>query len=318
MTATTDNHTAHAPGSAEAETVGAGKIVLGKNQYGKAEVRLVRITRDTDRHAIEDLNVTSQLHGDFESAHTEGDNSNVVATDTQKNTVYALAKDSVGSPETFLLRLGTHFTTSFAWVTGGRWSAEQYAWDRINDHDHAFSRNKSETRTALLLVDGARQHVVAGIKDLTVLKSTGSEFHGFPRDRYTTLAETTDRILATDVTAKWRYNPDAIGDIDFDAVYGSVRGILLDAFAQTHSLALQQTMFQMGKKVLEAHPEIQEVRLSLPNKHHFLVDLSAFGLENPNEVFFAADRPYGLIEATVEREGATTESAVWADTPGFC
>ncbi|WP_051476699.1 factor-independent urate hydroxylase [Arthrobacter sp. Br18] len=313
MTAlTTEEAAGHPNGSA------VGRIVLGRNQYGKAEVRLVKITRNTDRHAIEDLNITSQLHGDFESAHTEGDNSKVVATDTQKNTVYALAKDGVGSPEAFLLRLGAHFTESFDWVTGGRWAAEQYGWDRINDHDHAFSRNKSETRTAVLLVEGARQHLVAGIQDLTVLKSTGSEFHGFPRDRYTTLGETTDRILATDVTARWRYSTTNTIDVDFNAVYASVRGILLDAFATTHSLALQQTMFQMGKKVLEAHPEIEEVRMSLPNKHHFLVDLAPFALDNPNEVFFAADRPYGLIEATVEREGATDESAVWANTPGFC
>ncbi|GAB3556237.1 urate oxidase [Arthrobacter tumbae] len=298
----------------------SGRIVLGRNQYGKAECRLVKITRDTARHQIEDLNVTSQLHGDFETAHTEGDNSHVVATDTQKNTVYAFARDGIGSPEQFLLRLGKHFTESFDWVSGGRWEAEQYFWDRISDHDHAFSRNKSETRTAVLLIENGARHIVAGIEDLTVLKSTGSEFHGFPRDQYTTLQETTDRILATDVTARWRYAANTT-DIDFNAVYASVRKIFLDAFAQTHSLALQQTMFQMGKQALEAHPEIEEIKLSLPNKHHFLVDLEPFGIDNPGEVFFAADRPYGLIEATVEREraeGSTNEAAIWANIPGFC
>ena len=298
----------------------SGRIVLGRNQYGKAECRLVKITRDTARHQIEDLNVTSQLHGDFESAHTEGDNSHVVATDTQKNTVYAFSREGIGSPEQFLLRLGKHFTESFDWVSGGRWEAEQYFWDRISDHDHAFSRNKSETRTAVLLIENGTRHIVAGIEDLTVLKSTGSEFHGFPRDQYTTLQETTDRILATDVTARWRYAADTT-DIDFNAVYASVRKIFLDAFAQTHSLALQQTMFQMGKQALEAHPEIEEIKLSLPNKHHFLVDLEPFGVDNPGEVFFAADRPYGLIEATVEREraeGSTNEAAIWANIPGFC
>ena len=293
----------------------AGKAVLGRNQYGKAEVRLVKVARDTERHALEDLSVTSQLHGDFEAAHTEGDNSKVVATDTQKNTVYAFAKDGIGSPEDFLLRLAGHFTESFDWVTGGRWAAEQYFWDRINDHDHAFARNKSETRTAVLLADGGNLTLVAGLEDLTVLKSTGSEFHGFPRDKYTTLTETNDRILATDVTAKWRYN---MLEADFNAIYAGVRAILLDAFAGTHSLALQQTMFQMGKQVLEAYPEIEEIKFSLPNKHHFLVDLSPFELENNNEVFYAADRPYGLIEATIEREGARSESAVWANIPGFC
>ncbi|MDQ0736522.1 factor-independent urate hydroxylase [Arthrobacter agilis] len=313
MTATTQENQTTTSGAAGSDT--GTNIVLGRNQYGKAEVRLVKVTRDTARHSLEDLNVTSQLHGDFESAHTAGDNSRVVATDTQKNTVYAFAKDGVGSPEDFLLRLGRHFTESFDWVTGGRWAAEQYFWDRINDHDHAFSRNKSETRTAVLLVNGSDQQLIAGIEDLTVLKSTGSEFHGFPRDKYTTLTETNDRILATDVTAKWRYNTL---DVDFNAVYADVRAILLDAFASTHSLALQQSMFQMGKQVLEAHPEIQEIKFSLPNKHHFLVDLSPFDLENNNEVFFAADRPYGLIEATIEREGNPTEAAIWANIPGFC
>ncbi|GAB3519959.1 factor-independent urate hydroxylase [Arthrobacter monumenti] len=307
-TLTTENSTATA----------SSRIVLGQNQYGKAEVRLVKITRDTDRHEIEDLNVSSQLHGDFAAAHSDGDNSHVVATDTQKNTVYALARSGVGSPEAFLLRLGDHFTGSFDWVSGGRWAAEQYNWNRINGHDHAFSKDKSETRTAVLLVDGDEKQIVAGLQDLTVLKSTGSEFHGFPRDRYTTLTETTDRILATDVTARWRYNTT---DVDFNAVYASVRNILLDAFANTHSLALQQSMFQMGKQVLEAHPEIAEIKMSLPNKHHFLVDLAPFELDNPNEVFFAADRPYGLIEATVEREGAegtTSPAKIWENTPGFC
>ena len=300
-------------------TAGAARIVLGSNQYGKAEVRLVKVTRDTARHRLEDLSVTSQLHGDFEAAHTQGDNSHVVATDTQKNTIYAFARDGVGSPEEFLLRLQAHFTGSFDWVSGGRWAAEQYFWNRISDHDHAFAKDKSEIRTAVLLSADGERHLVSGISGLTVLKSTGSEFHGFPRDRYTTLAETTDRILATDVTAKWRYAPGTDLDaLDFNAIYASARTLMLDAFAATHSLALQQSMYEMGRAVLAAHPEIAEVRLSLPNNHHFLVDLSPFGLDNPNEVFFAADRPYGLIEAAVLREGTDGNSPVWNTVGGFC
>ena len=302
-----------------AGTAGAARIVLGSNQYGKAEVRLVKVTRDTARHRLEDLSVTSQLHGDFEAAHTRGDNSHVVATDTQKNTIYAFARDGVGTPEEFLLRLQAHFTGSFDWVSGGRWAAEQYFWNRISDHDHAFAKDKSEIRTAVLLSADGEQHLVSGISDLTVLKSTGSEFHGFPRDRYTTLAETTDRILATDVTAKWRYAPGTdLAALDFNAIYASARTLMLDAFADTHSLALQQSMYEMGRAVLAAHPEIAEVRLSLPNNHHFLVDLSPFGLDNPNEVFFAADRPYGLIEAAVLREGTDGNSPVWNTVGGFC
>lgn len=306
--------------SAIADTAVSTKIILGKNQYGKAEVRLVKVTRDTDRHQIEDLNVSSQLHGDFTKAHIDGNNDRVVPTDTQKNTVYGLARDGVGAVEDFLVRLGTHFTSEFDWITGGHWSAEQYFWDRINDHDHAFSRNKSEVRTAVLEIADGKKSLLAGISDLTVLKTTGSEFNGFPVDRYTTLKETSDRILATDVTARWRYNDEAVnaGGLDFDSIYTSVRSHLLTEFANNHSYALQQTMFEMGRAVLEAHPEIDEIKMSLPNKHHFLVDLTPFGQDNPNEVFFAADRPYGLIEATITREGVPSTHPIWENTPGFC
>ena len=294
-------------------------IVLGVNQYGKAEVRVVKVTRDTPRHEIDDLNVTSQLRGDFAAAHLEGDNAHVVATDTQKNTIFAFARDGIGSPESFLLRLADHFTGSFDWVTGGRWEAERYAWQRIvaqgAEHDHAFVRSGQEVRTAVVVADGDERHVIAGLQDLTVLKTTASGFEGYPKDPYTTLLETRDRILATDVAARWRYS--TVG-VDYDALYGSVRALLLEAFAERYSAALQATLFDMGRRVLEEHPEIAEIRFSMPNNHHFVVDLSPFGLDNPNEVFYAADRPYGLIEASVEREGVPSPAAAWAGIAGFC
>ncbi len=306
-----------------------GDIVLGSNQYGKAECRLVRITRDTfpdhpGRQTIEDLTVTSQLRGDFEACHTVGDNSQVVATDTQKNTVYALAQEhGVHSPERFLTTLGDHFVSTYPWVHGGRWEAEQHTWDRIvadgEPHDHAFVRAGGETRTCVVQIDGDETFVVSGLKDCTVLKSTGSEFHGFPRDRWTTLAETDDRILATSLTAAWRYTAAAVGSgLDHDATWTGIRDLMLETFAQLHSLSLQQTIFAMGKAVLEAYDVVAEIKLSCPNKHHFLVDLTPFGQTNDQEVFFAADRPYGLIQATVEREGAPAEPRAWATVPGFC
>jgi urate oxidase len=310
----TAQSTAQRTGTAESTA-----IVLGKNQYGKAGNHVVRITRDTARHEIEDLTVVSQLRGDFETCHTEGDNSQVVATDTQKNTVFAFARDGIRSPEEFLLRLGKHFTADFKWVTGGRWAAEQVAWQRIKvngkEHDHAFVQNRTETRTAVLLINEEGQHLIAGLKDLTVLKSTGSEFHGFPRDKYTTLVETTDRILSTDVAARWRYNTT---ELDFNAVYADVRRILLETFASVHSLALQQTLYQMGKNVLEAHTEIADIKLSMPNKHHFVVDLKPFGQDNPNVVFWAADRPFGLIEGTVKRAGASDADEIWESIHNLC
>ncbi len=305
------------------------EIVLGDNQYGKAEVRAVRIDRDGARHSITDLSVSSQLRGSFEEAHYAGDNSKVVATDTQKNTVFAFARDGVGSPEAFALRLAEHFTSSFDWVTGGRWEVKQYTWAHIpsskssnvtdGEHDHAFVKAGTETRTTVVQQDGDEVFVVSGLEDLSVLKSTGSEFHGFPRDRYTTLVETDDRILATKVTAKWRYSPEgSMADLDFTEIYDDVRRILLETFADVHSLALQQSLYEMGKAVLQARPEIADIKFSMPNLHHFLVDLQPFGLDNPNEVFYAADRPYGLIEAEVTRSGARIEPRAWATVAGFC
>lgn len=295
-------------------------IVLGPNQYGKAECRLVKVTRNSARHEIQDLNVSSQLRGDLADTHLTGDNAHVVATDTQKNTVYAFAREhGIASIEEFAMLLGRHFTSQFEWINGGRWEIEQSSWNRIEvdgqEHDHSFVQAGAEKRTTVVTMDGDQTWVVSGLRDLVVLKSTGSEFWGFPRDRYTTLAETTDRILATSVTARWRYSTT---DIDFDRTFDDVRQILVATFARTHSLALQQTLYGMGSAVLEGQPDIAEIRFSMPNKHHFLVDLAPFGLDNPGEVFFAADRPYGLIEGTVTRDDAPDAGRAWDTVPGFC
>lgn len=284
-------------------------ITLGPNQYGKAEVRLVTVQRSGTLHHLKDLTVSTSLRGELAATHQTGDNADVVATDTQKNTVYAFAKESpVGEIEDFALRLGRHFVGSFEHISGARIMIDEHGWNRISGHDHAFSQAGSEKRTTAVTIQDDRAWVVSGLDDLVVLKSTGSEFHGFPRDKYTTLAETNDRILATAVTARWRYQGDGI---DWAASHGEIRRILLETFADKHSLSLQQTLYAMGKAVLEQREEVAEVRLSLPNKHHFLVDLSPFGLKNDNEVFYAADRPYGLIEGVVLRDDAEDAGLAW-------
>ncbi|GAB2650149.1 urate oxidase [Saccharopolyspora gloriosae] len=294
-------------------------IVLGPNQYGKAEIRLVAVDRDGDRHGIRDLTIGTSLRGEFDSTHHTGDNANVLPTDTQKNTAYAFAKQApVGEIEDFALRLGKHFVDTQEPVRGARILVEEHAWERIevggSGHDHSFRRGSDEKRTAAVTFDGGTAHVVTGLKDLVVLKSTGSEFWGYPKDEYTTLPETSDRILATAVTARWRH----LGtDVDWAASFDSVRTTLLEAFATTHSYALQQTLYAMGESVLKQHPNVAEVRLSLPNKHHFRVDLEPFGLANDNEVFFAADRPYGLIEGTVTRDDVEQAPMAWYSTPEF-
>jgi urate oxidase len=288
-------------------------ITLGPNQYGKAEVRLVTVRRDGPVHHLKDLTVSTSLRGELAATHLTGDNAGVLATDTQKNTVYAFAKEApVGEIEDFALRLARHFTGTQGNITGARIKVDEHGWDRIavggEPHDHAFSRSGDERRTTAVTIRDGHAWVVSGIDGLTLLKSTGSEFHGFPRDQYTTLAETGDRILATAVTAKWRYQGE---DIDWAGSHREIRRLMLETFATKHSLSLQQTLYAMGSAVLEARPEVAEVRLSLPNKHHFLVDLSPFGLKNDNEVFYAADRPYGLIEGTILRDDAENPGPAW-------
>jgi urate oxidase len=295
-------------------------IRLGENQYGKAEIRLVHVDRSSARHEVKDINVSSALRGDFGDAHTAGDNRNVLATDTQKNTTYAFAQQfGVGEIEDFALRLGRHYIDSADAVSGAKITIEEYPWGRIpvggGEHDYAFVRIGGGTRTTVVTMDGPDAYVVSGCSDLVVLKSTGSEFTGFPRDRYTTLAEADDRILSTAVTARWRY---ARLDVDWATAHADIKRIMLESFATKHSLALQQTLYYIGEQVLEAHPEVAEIRLSMPNKHHFLVDLSAFGLSNHNEVYHADDRPYGLIEGAVTRDDAPAAGPAWLTVPGFC
>jgi urate oxidase len=279
-------------------------IVLGPNRHGKAENRVVRIHRDTARHDIRDLNVSTSLRGDFDDAHVTGDQSHVLPTDTQKNTAFAYAKEhGVSSPEDYAVALATRLLHATPAAHGARVDVEEYPWDRIpvdgQGHDHAFVRRDGGVRTAAVDVTADVTVVESGLKDLVVLKSTGSEFRGFLRDEYTTLPDADDRVLATSLTATWRY---AVGDHDWNTAYGDVRRRMLEAFATTYSRALQETLYAMGTAVLEARPEVVEISFSAPNRHHHLVDLSPFGIENDGEVFVAADRPYGLIEATVTRE----------------
>jgi urate oxidase len=283
--------------------------ILGQNQYGKAENRVVKITRDGATHHIKDLNVSVSLSGDMDEVHYSGSNANVLPTDTTKNTVYAFAKEhGIESAEQFGIHLARHFVTSQEPIRTARIRIEEYAWERIGtpgEDAHSFVRRGQETRLTQITYDGSSWEVVSGLKDLTVLNSTNSEFWGYVKDKYTTLPEAYDRILATEVAARWRFNwsDDEQETPDWEESYEQVRKHLLQAFAETYSLSLQQTLYQMGSRIIENRGEIDEVRFSLPNKHHFLVDLEPFGLKNDNEVYLAADRPYGLIEATVLRDG---------------
>jgi urate oxidase len=283
-------------------------VTLGANQYGKAETRVVRVFRDTEPHEIVDYNVSVQLRGDFTDVHLHGDNTKCLTTDATKNTVNAFAKemgDAVREPESFGVALARHFVDDVPQVERARIQLEAYPWDRLthngSPHPHAFARRGSYVRTATVTATADATWIVSGVRELVLLKTTDSEFHTFYSDRYTTLVPTDDRIMASSVTAQWLHTAP---DTDWGTSYDTVLKTMSDTFAGHYSLALQQTLYAMGEAVIDGQPEIAEVRFSMPNKHHFVVDLSPYGLENKNEVFHADDRPYGLIEGTIRRDDA--------------
>jgi urate oxidase len=279
-------------------------IKLGTNAYGKNAVNLSRIIRHADHHEFRQVSVAVQLTGDFDTAHTLGDNSLIVPTDTQKNTVYALAREHFTSTiEAFGIVLARHFVSRNAQVSKARIEIVEHLWQRMHfdgqDHPHAFTGGGSEKRRAVveLSADGTLT-VWAGIKGLLLAKTTDSGFVGYPKDEYTTLPETTDRIMSTECEAEWPYTS---ADLDFEALYQKVRTTLMRTFAGHQSLSVQHTLYAIGEKILETTAEVQEISLIMPNKHHIPFNLMPFGQENTNEVFVATDAPYGYITGTVVR-----------------
>ena len=279
-------------------------MALGANRYGKSGIRLVKLVRHPDRHDLKDLTVSVSFEGDFEVVHTVGDNSAVLPTDTMKNTVYALAKQhTLEHIEAFGLALGGHFLEANPQVSRVVVEIRERMWERLETGiaaaPSAFLGSREETRTASVDYSRERVSMRSGLDDLLLLKSSRSAFSGFLRDRYTTLLDTEDRILATALTASWLYR-ESSGN--FTRLWGEVRRALLDEFAAHDSRSVQHTLYAMGEAVLELCPEVEEIRLTMPNKHHLPVDLSPFGLANENDVFVATEAPYGLIEATVTRD----------------
>lgn len=277
--------------------------MLAESAYGKSSVRLVKVTRHGDRHDLIDFKIAIRFEGDYAASYVDGDNSAVLPTDTMKNTVYTLAAQApVAAPETFALQLAAHFLSRNPRLQRVRIDVSEHPWGRIpvgnRDHGQAFFRHGAETRTATVRQDRASAAAGAGIRDLLILKSSRSAFTGFLRDEYTTLPDATDRLLATSLTATWRY---ADTGVEFGQAWRAVRTTLLETFAEHDSRSVQHTLYAMGEAVLAAVAEVSSVRLVMPNKHHLPVDLARLGLENRNEVFVPTDEPYGLIEATLVR-----------------
>ncbi|MDB5322565.1 MAG: urate oxidase [Phycisphaerales bacterium] len=285
------------------------KITL--NTYGKSNVRLTKVTRHVDRHDLTELSVDITLTGNFERSYTHGDNSNVVATDSMKNTVYVLAKTHpLDSPESFAHHLAEHFVKTYAQVKGAEVSIEQSAWRRIDvagrPHPTAFESAGAELRTTMAYFGQrdarpAAHFIQGGLAKLLVLKTTDSAFTGFVRDAYTTLPETRDRILATEVSATWTYNDDDRKP-DYNAAFTTIRTALLETFARHKSDAVQQTLYDMGIAALAAETSISGIHLLMPNKHRVPFNLRPFGMEFENDIFVTTSEPSGEISALIERE----------------
>jgi urate oxidase len=271
--------------------------------YGKSRVRLLRLHRRGDRHDLRDLTVAIRFEGEYTESYVSGDNRGVLPTDTMKNTVYAMAgRDGVGEPEAFGLALSQHFLERNPQLQRVTVDLTDHFWSRIpvgaHDHGQAFVRVGPDARTARVMRDSNDATVEAGISDLLILKSGHSAFAGYTRDEFTTLPETRDRILATSVTATWRYRS---ADVDYGTTWRAIRRTLLETFAEHDSRSVQHTLYDMGEAVVQNLDVVESIHLVMPNKHHLPVDLSPFGLENRNEVFIPTEEPHGLIEARVAR-----------------
>lgn len=281
---------------------------LGDNRYGKSRIRLVTVRRGPDRHELRDMTVAVALEGEFDAVHTHGDNTGVIATDTMKNTVYAFARDRLtGSPEAFALALARHFA-SYEVCARAVVDIAEHPWRRVLGRDgeapDAFIRSGELTRLASVAVgtDGSVE-VISGVDDLTVMKTTKSGFAGFDRDRYTTLPDVDDRLMATKVRATWGYRSDAAAadTFDFEATWNRAAESLMHSLADHFSPSVQASIWIIGTEMMDAELSIDWVRMVLPNLHHWKVDLAPFGLDNPGEVFVSTTEPHGLIDATVHR-----------------
>ncbi|HEV2292742.1 MAG TPA: urate oxidase [Tepidisphaeraceae bacterium] len=282
---------------------------LGHNSYGKRDIRLTKVVRNGTRHELFEITASIQIEGDFAAAYCDGDNRACIATDSMKNTVYVLAKEHrFDSIEQFALILARHFLATYPQVSEAAVELTQSSWQRIivngESHDHAFTSAGPQLRCAKVLIDRLAQRptLIGGVRGLLVLKTTASEWRGFVDDRYRTLQDAPDRIMATKVNADWPYNTL---DGDFSAFAELIDCAILTTFATRHSLSIQQTLKDMGDAALAACDAIDSISFTLPNLHRIPFNLEPFGLTFENDVFVATDEPYGLINGTITREPKT-------------
>ncbi|MDQ3063908.1 MAG: urate oxidase [Acidobacteriota bacterium] len=279
-------------------------VKINHDNYGKARVRLMKVARKGERHELQNITVKIAFEGDFTEVHTVGDNSQVLPTDTMKNTVYTLSQQTqeIEEIEAFALRLADYFLTNNNQVTRAVVEIAEHDWTRIivggEPHQHSFTKSGDERRTTKVSATRDGATIESGVEDLIVLKTTKSGFVGFVKDCYTTLPEVTDRIFCTSVKADWRY---ANTDAATGEAWRNVRQTIIETFAGHDSLSVQHTLYAMGEAVLENFSDIAEIAFSLPNIHCLPIDFTRFGLENDNRIFVPTDEPHGLIEARLSR-----------------
>lgn len=280
-------------------------IELAENRYGKSRVRLMKVTRGPEGNGLREWTVQVLLTGDFETAHYDGDNSKILPTDTMKNTVYTVARNSSAvSMEDYAKDLVDFLLARNPQVSSASVAIEGTIWKRLKvdrkPHPTAFMRGSGELQTTTVsrTKDGTFR-IFSGFRNLVIMKTADSAFEGFIMDELTTLKPTNDRLFCTAVTAEWRYIPTTL---DFDATRATLRESMLKTFAEHQSKSVQETLFAMGKTALERVAEVRQIDLTMPNKHCLLVDLSRFGQDNPNEIFVPTDEPSGHIEARVRRK----------------
>jgi urate oxidase len=278
---------------------------LAENRYGKSRVRLVKVTRDETVHHVREWSVNVLIEGDYQDCFLTGDNSEVLPTDTMKNTVYSLARDSAAMCiEDFAKELIFHFLSTYAQATSVNIEIKEKLWRHLEFngaiHSTGFQQQTSELQTTA--VTGSREAeiiVTSGLSGLVILKTANSSFEGYLKDRLTTLRETNDRLFGTEVTASWTYDS---AELAFSDLRTEIRNVLLFAFAEHKSLSVQHTLFAMAEAALAEVANLSEITLTMPNKHCLLVDLAPFGQDNPNEIFVPTEEPHGYIEARVTRE----------------
>jgi len=304
--------------------MGTESFQIIESAYGKAGVKILHVSQQGSVHTIRELEVETLLTLNNHKDYKRGDNSDIIATDTQKNTVYILAKQyGISSPEEFGLILANHFISKYPWVVKAKVTLSAHPWQRITDkagrpHNHAYVSTPTAVRVAsVVLARGSMPVVSAGIRNLRVLKTTQSAFVNFVSDEYRSLPDFKDRLFSTIVTADWTYSK-INKELNFDWAFSSTKDIILEVFAGPadkgiFSASVQNSQFLTQKTILEKIPQVEKVFISMPNVHYFGFDFSKFpkipelAEKCSGDVYHLVDKPSGQITSTLSRGMITSK-----------